>query len=209
MSTSTGAILAMGTVTSHNLARQLDAIWPNFVTPRNLLLVTRFSTIPFTVVAMLIAAFYRSSNPNSATGYLLIVAFDIVLATVVVPLIACFYVKNPSPRAALVSMICGATTRLVLEFSIPKDGFTILPFKNPAFLNFGPAASTALPTYVDATVNNTWDPVREPCHADYYKDFTGVDSFSAFLVSLIVFTSIQTWEAHHDYQPLFEFAGGT
>jgi hypothetical protein len=209
MSTSTGAILAMGTVTAHNLARQLDAIWPGFVTARNLLLVTRFSTVPFTIAATLIAAFYRSSNPNSATGYLLIVAFDIVLATVVVPLIACFYVKNPSPRAAVVSMTVGALARIIMEFTLPKDGFTILPYHNPAFLNYGPAASTNLPTFVDATVNNTWDPTTEPCHADYYKDFTGVDSLSAFLLALSCFTAIQTWEAYHDYTPLFQFPGGT
>lgn len=207
MGSATGAIFAMGTVTSHNLARQLDLLWPGFVTPRNLLLVTRFSTVPCTVAAALIAAYYRSSNPNSATGYLLIVAFDIVLATVVVPLIACFYVRNPSPRAALVSMVGGAITRLALEFTLPKDGSTTLPFRNPAFLNHGSAASTALPTFVDAMVNATWDPARESCNADYYKDFTGVDSIAAFLVSLTLFITIQTWEANHDY-PLFSFPGG-
>jgi hypothetical protein len=33
MSTADGAILAMGTVVSHNIMRQLDGVYPNLVTP--------------------------------------------------------------------------------------------------------------------------------------------------------------------------------
>ena len=82
MSTADGAILAMGTVMSHNVARQFDFWWPNLVTSDNLLMMARLTTIPFTLAAALLASFYRSSHSAGATGYLLIVAFDIVLATV-------------------------------------------------------------------------------------------------------------------------------
>ena len=100
MSTADGAILAMGTVWSHNITRQLDkckssetnfwflyvftrlvwncclTIWfpftdtgyPTLVTPDNLLMAARLSTIPFTLAATIIADVVRE------TGYLLIVA---------------------------------------------------------------------------------------------------------------------------------------
>jgi hypothetical protein len=83
MSTADGAILAMGTVFAHNITRQLDIWWPEVITSDNLLLMTRLSTIPFTIASACIGSFYRSSNSSGATGYLLIVAFDVVLATVV------------------------------------------------------------------------------------------------------------------------------
>lgn len=121
MSTADGAILAMGTVASHNLMRMLDVKWPGIVTPNNLLMVARLSTIPFTFASTMIGAYYRSSDSAAgATGYLLIVAFDIVLATVVAPLFGCFYAKNPSPRAAFCSCICGAFVRILLEFVLDK-----------------------------------------------------------------------------------------
>ena len=68
MSTADGAILAMGTVWSHNITRQLDKYYPSLVTPDNLLMAARLSTIPFTLAATIIAAQVRE------TGYLLIVA---------------------------------------------------------------------------------------------------------------------------------------
>lgn len=121
MSTADGAILAMGTVASHNLMRMLDVKWPGIVTAKNLLMVARLSTIPFTLASTMIGAYYRSSDSAAgATGYLLIVAFDIVLATVVAPLFGCFYAKNPSPRAAFCSVVCGAIVRILLEFLLPK-----------------------------------------------------------------------------------------
>jgi hypothetical protein len=68
MSTADGAILAMGTVWSHNITRQLDKWYPSLVTPDNLLTAARLSTIPFTLAATIIADQVRE------TGYLLIVA---------------------------------------------------------------------------------------------------------------------------------------
>jgi Na+/proline symporter len=135
MSTADGAILAMGTVFAHNVMRQFDSIFPKLVTPENLLTVTRLATIPLTLAAALIAAYYQSDNPAGATGYLLIVAFDVVLATVTVPLFGCFYCKNPRPNAAFLSIICGAATRIIMEFTLPKDGYLLLPYEADEFLD--------------------------------------------------------------------------
>lgn len=76
MSTADGAILAMGTVMSHNVARQFDIWYPSLITSENLLNMARFTTIPFTLCSAFIASY------SGETGYLLIVAFDVVLATV-------------------------------------------------------------------------------------------------------------------------------
>lgn len=140
----------MGTVFAHNLMRQLDFKFPNLVTSDNLLMTARLATIPFTLISTMIGAYYRNSDSAAgATGYLLIVAFDIVLATMVAPLFGCFYAKNPSPRAALCSVLTGVVVRVVMEFSLPKDGYLLLPFDSPEFENYGPAASAGLPPFVD------------------------------------------------------------
>jgi Na+/proline symporter len=76
MSTADGAILAMGTVMSHNVARQLDTWYPSLITSDNLLNIARFTTLPFTLCSAFIATY------SGETGYLLIVAFNIVLATI-------------------------------------------------------------------------------------------------------------------------------
>lgn len=102
--------------------------FPNIVTPDNLLTVARVTTIPFTLASTLIAAYYRSSSTSGGTGYLLIVAFDIMFASTVVPLFGAYYAVMPSPRAALVSILGGVITRLVMEFTLPKDGYFLLPY---------------------------------------------------------------------------------
>jgi Na+/proline symporter len=205
MSTADGAILAMATVFSHNLLRQFDSWYPGLVTADNLLMITRIATLPLSLSSVLIAAYYKSAG---GTGYLLTVAFDIVLATVVVPLFGCFYAKNPRPTAAFLSIVCGASTRMILEFVLPKDGFFILPHDGPEFLNYGPAASTQYPTFIDRNETEVWNPETEPCDQAPYEDYTGVDSLSSFLVNLVVFISVQTIENFTD-KPLFAFAGLT
>jgi Na+/proline symporter len=179
------------------------------VTPDTLLNWARATTLPFTLIATLIAAFYKnSSSAAGATGYLLIVAFDIVFATVVVPLFGCYYCKNPSPRAALVGILAGCITRVVLEFTLPKDGLLLLPFDDPEFLDVGPAASSLLPTFIDADSADYWVPETEPCTQESFKDFTGVDSLAAPFVNLFFFLSIQALE-HFRGKALFEFGGST
>ncbi len=125
MSTGDGAILAMGTVFSHNLVRKLK-----WVKDSNLLFVTRLSTIFWAALGGAIA----SGSPG-VSGYLLIVAFDIMLAGCVVPMFAAVYWKGCKPLSAVLSMFCGSLTRLILEFGLPKDGLLLLMGKNA--LSFG------------------------------------------------------------------------
>jgi Na+/proline symporter len=187
--------------------QQITQRLPSLPSSDNLLNLARGTTLPFTLISTLIAAFYKNSGSAAgATGYLLIVAFDIVLATVVVPLFGCYYCKNPSPRAALVGILAGVTTRVVLEFALPKDGLLLLPFDDPEFLDVGPAASSLLPTFIDADEADYWVPETEPCTQETFKDFTGVDSLAAPLVNLFFFLSIQTLE-HFRGKALFEFGG--
>jgi hypothetical protein len=203
MSTADGAILAMGTVWAHNIVRQLDAFYPDLITPETLLKAARLSTIPLTLAATLIADQVRE------TGYLLIVAFDVVLAAVVMPLVACYYTrKPPSPRAALVSVLVGVTVRVVLEFTLPKDGYLILPFDSPEFVDYGPAASSLLPPFYDVPDADKWDPETEPCDQPQLEDYTGVDSLAGFLASIVAFYMVQ-WAEHGlmGGRPLFDFPG--
>lgn len=208
MSTADGAILAMGTVFSHNVVRQLDTWFPKLITDKTLLLAARVSTIPFALAATLIGAYYDSPHPAGATGYLLIVAFDVVLATVVAPLFGAFYTEKPSPRAAFLSVVSGLTLRIMLEFALPKDGFLLLPFQDAEFQDFGPAASTKAPVFWDLPPEELWNSTAEPCRSRQFEDYTGVDSLSSFFLSIIVFVSVQFLE-HKLRRPLFSFPGDT
>lgn len=203
MSTADGAILAMGTVWAHNVVRQLDTWFPKLVTPKTLLQAARFSTVPLTLAATLIADQVRE------TGYLLVVAFDIVLAAVVMPLLACYYTKKPpSPRAALVSVAVGVIVRIVLEFTLPKDGYLILPYNLPEFVDYGPAASSLFPPFFDVPAEDIWDPETEPCVQPQLEDYTGVDSLAAFLASIIAFLMVHWFEwGVMDGRALFDFPG--
>lgn len=125
---------------------------------------------------------------------LLIVAFDIVLATAVVPLFGCFYAKRPSPRAALSSVVCGALTRIIMEYTLPKDGYLIYGFDEPEFYNYGTAASANFPPVFDQPTELLWNPEVEQCTQEQFKDYTGIDSLTAFGVSIVVFVSIQFLE---------------
>lgn len=206
MSTADGAILAMGTVFSHNVMRQFDTVLPNFVTPKTLLTITRLSTIPFTIASACIAAYYRNGHPAGATGYLLIVAFDVVLATVVVPLFGCYYTKIPRPNAALLAILFGGTTRIILEFALPKDGYLLLPYKVEEFLDYGSAASDKFPVFFDEPNENLWNPDVEQCVQRRFEDYTGVDSLGSLVVCFIVFIVVQTIE-HQLGHPIFNVPG--
>jgi Na+/proline symporter len=202
LSTASGAVLAMGTVFSHNIVRQLSHWYPELVTADTLLLMARLMTFPFALTSAFFAVY------SGETGYLLIVAFDIVLASVVCPLVAAFYVNNPSPRAALCSTVAGIATRIILEFSLPKDGFLILPFNNDAYYDYGSAASADLPTFVDPGDGAIpqWDPAAQVCEQEQFRDYTGVDSLGAFFLSILVFATVQTLE-NYSGKPLFTLPG--
>jgi Na+/proline symporter len=63
MSTASGAILAMGTVFSHNIMRQFDPVYPNLINDDNLLQMARIATIPMAAISAMVAAV------NNKTGY--------------------------------------------------------------------------------------------------------------------------------------------
>ena len=205
MSTADGAVLAMGTVLSHNVLRQLDGCFPQLVTPDNLLNTARLSTIPCTLASTLVAAYYHSSRPGGGAGALLIIAFDIVLATVVVPLLGCFYAHSPSPRAALLAIISGAACRLILQFVLPKDGYKIWPFPGPEFYNFGLAVSVDFPQFMDVPAELMWNMTTQPCEQKQYRDYTGMDSVTSFILSTVVYVAVQYYEFKYN-RPLFKFA---
>ena len=207
MSTSDGAILAMGTVGSHNILRNLGKLSPAlsaYVTDSNLLMTTRIANLPFTLMAVLIAAFYDSDHPAGATGYLLIVAFDIVFAGCVVIIFTAFYLENPSPNAALASVLSGSIVRIILEFALPKDGMLILPFSGDEFLDYGVPTSSYFPSFFDVPEFLKWQGVDgdgaafysidAQCKQDRLEDYTGLDSLIAPVVSLIVFFAVHYGE---------------
>lgn len=187
MSTSDGAILALGTVFSHNILRSVAPF-----SEERLLTFARFATVPFALIAMLIAAFYQSEHPAGATGYLLIVAFDVVLAGCIVPLFACFYMEKPSPTAGVAAIVGGTLMRLILEFSLPKDGFLLLPYSKDEFLDYGTPRSDLYPGFFDVGDANKWD--SSTCEQKRFKDFTGVDSLASPAFSLVVFLVVHYWE---------------
>jgi hypothetical protein len=192
MSTCDGAILAMGTVLSHNVLRNIGG--KHIITDTNLLFVARVCSLPMTVISGLIASFYRSNHAAGATGYLLVIAFDIVTSTVIVPLFGCFYTKKPSPLAALCAVLTGLIVRVALEFTLPKDGFIVAPFPGDEFLNYGSAASIGYPLFFDKPTEEVWDPNVEQCDQPRYNDWTGVDSLATPIVAAIVFIFIQFLE---------------
>eukprot|EP00804_Cyclotella_cryptica_P024232 CCRYP_013270-RA/>CCRYP_013270-RA protein AED:0.19 eAED:0.18 QI:0/0/0/0.88/1/1/9/0/664 len=140
----------------------------------------------------------------SMSSYLLIVAFDVVLASAVVPLFGCFYTKKPSPLAAFCSILAGVFVRVFLEFTLPKDGFVILPYPGEEFLNYGPAASTLYPPFFDKPQEELWDPTAsgQECDQIQYNDWTGVDSLAAPIAAAVVFISVQWLERNG---PIFDF----
>ncbi|CAH0371973.1 unnamed protein product [Pelagomonas calceolata] len=194
MSTSDGAILAMSTVASHNLFANLPRFLPkhfdaDLVTTKNKLTLTRFFGIPCTVAAILIAC-YKADT----TGYLLVVAFDIVLAGCVVPIFGACYCKTPSPTAGLAAMVGGSLLRIILEFSLPKDGMLIAPFGGDEFLDYGRPKSSLYPTFFDVPEADKWSRDSDQCEQSRLEDWTGLDSMLAPAFSLVCFLVVHFLE---------------
>ncbi|CAE8681784.1 unnamed protein product [Polarella glacialis] len=193
MSTADGAIVAMGTVFSHNLLRK-GATW--MATDSNLLKATRWSTLLWAIASCLIAV----TKPNE-TGYFLLVAFDIVLAGGVVPLFAAVYWKNIKPIAGFTSLLGGTALRAVLEFTLPKDGLLLLAGKFAR--SFGPGVA-ADPEMFDISVMGP--NVAQVCAQEQLEDWTGVDSLLSPVFSLILLVTVQLLPipnpAHRWFQPV-------
>ena len=130
-----------------------------------------------------------------------------MFAAVVVPLLGVYYSPGtPSPRAALVAVLSGTITRVVLEFAPPKDGYLILPYDSEEFYDYGPGASSKYPVFFDFPADELWDPAEEPCMMVQLEDYTGADSLAAFLVSIISFVAI-TMVERATGKPLFTVPG--
>lgn len=175
MSTADGAIVALGTVFSHNLLRKTGKI-----SSMNLLISARASTLLFAIIAGLIAM----TKPNE-TGYFLIVAFDCVFAAGVIPLFALVYWRGIKPEAGFFSLVGGAIARIILEFALPKDGL-LLAFGKYA-RNFGPAIED--PQMFDEAV--MFGKIADICPQDDLLDLTGLDSLVSPAVSLVVLVVVQ------------------
>ena len=202
MSTSDGAILALGTVFSHNVVRHFVEF-----DDKKLLMISRIATVPFAFIAMAIASAYKSDHPSGATGYLLIVAFDIVLAGCIVPLFAAFYwpFGKPSPSAALFAVVGGTLLRVILEFSLPKDGWLLLPYNKKEFYDYGTPVKdqgTFYPTWFDVPDDEKWTP--SSCPQTKFEDYTGVDSLASPLFSLVLFLLVSGIETVKG-SPLLDF----
>jgi hypothetical protein len=178
MSTADGAIVALGTVFSHNLLRKTGKISEDG--KLNLLNCARLSTLLFAIVAGLIAM----TKPNE-TGYFLIVAFDIVFAAGVVPLFALVYWPGITPEAGFFSLVAGAVLRFILEFALPKDG--LLLWLGKYARSFGPGIED--PEMFDEAI--MFGRLPEVCPQENLLDMTGLDSLLAPVFSLVVLVLTQ------------------
>jgi hypothetical protein len=194
MSTSDGAILAIGTVMSHNVGRKLLHKMGIEPSGNHLIWIVRATMVPATLIAAIIAATYNE------TGYLLVVAFDISLSGAVAPLFAAIYGKKTvTPGGALAGVLGGVMMRVILEFSLPKDGSLVAPFGSysigyadavpgvPAFIDVPNAASST-------SLSTTWDDTT--CGAPQLEDWTGLDSlispvFATICMMLVSFIEIR------------------
>jgi len=177
MSTADGAIIAMGTVFSHNVIRKLGGAWDE---EKNLLKICRLSTLLWAIVACLIAG----TKPNE-TGYFLLVAFDCVFAAGVVPLFAAVYWKGCKPIAAVASLLSGGIIRAILEFTLPKDGLLLLV--GTFARSFGPGLVYDPKMFDEVVMNGKID----MCPQEKLEDWTGVDSLISPVVSLVVLVIVQ------------------
>eukprot|EP00747_Dinoflagellata_sp_TGD_P218602 gnl/TRDRNA2_/TRDRNA2_90823_c0_seq1.p1 gnl/TRDRNA2_/TRDRNA2_90823_c0~~gnl/TRDRNA2_/TRDRNA2_90823_c0_seq1.p1 ORF type:complete len:554 (+),score=95.48 gnl/TRDRNA2_/TRDRNA2_90823_c0_seq1:117-1664(+) len=175
MSTADGAIVALGTVFSHNLIRKSGK-----VTNANLLHFARASTLLFSIIAGLIAM----TRPNE-TGYFLIVAFDCVFAAGVVPLFALVYWPNIKPEAGFFSLVSGAVIRIILEVGLPKDG--LLLWAGTFARNFGPGIED--PEMFDEAI--MFGKLPDICPQENLLDMTGFDSLLSPVISLITLVVVQ------------------
>ncbi|KAI8470481.1 MAG: Sodium:solute symporter family-domain-containing protein [Monoraphidium minutum] len=190
MSTADGAILATSTVMANNLLRKV----PRFgASDKNLLMVVRLTIVPMATLACVVAA--SAYNP----GYLLVVAFDVVLAGVLVPLLAAVYGgRRVSPNAGLLACLTGSILRLVLEFTLPKDG-TFVMFGTYA-LGYG-AAVPGFPSFMEAVAPGLaadaglWDAEKDTCQQEPMRDLSGIDSLVSPVASLLVLLAVIAIEA--------------
>lgn len=191
MSTADGAIVALGTVFSHNLLRKTGR-----VSDENLLRAARACTLVFSFIAGLVAM----TKPNE-TGYFLIVAFDCVFAAGVVPLFALVWWKNIKPEAGFFALLFGALSRIIFEIAFPKDGLLLWLGSLPK--SFGPGIED--PEMFDEAI--MFGRLPDVCPQDNLLDLTGLDSLLAPLISLITLVVVQVlpfrcFDGHRWFTPV-------
>lgn len=175
MSTSTGVLLAISTVLSHNVGQKILNYFAIAVTEARLLLIVRL-TMPFVIfTAGMVASYYNK------TGYLLVVAFDIVLAGTIFPLIAEIYFPNwVTPSGAIIGTVLATFARTILEYTLPKDGSLVMPFGSYGF-DYGDG-QPGVPGFVDSP--DVW--AKDTCEQQRLDDWTGVDSLISPGICMIV-----------------------
>ncbi|KAG5175436.1 Solute:Sodium symporter family [Tribonema minus] len=195
MSTSTGVILAISTVLSHNVGRKvIHWLRPGTVITQDMLLRVVRTCVPMVTI---IAAIVASTHNN--TGYLLVVAFDIALAGSIAPLLASIYTpKRVTPGGGVCGLLAGILTRVILEYTLPKDGSLMLPAGSYAY-GYGPGQA-GLPLFVEAPPAEHWDPAT--CDASQLSDWTGVDSLVSPLVCALVLYAVSWAELRRNGRPL-------
>ncbi len=116
-----GVLLALSNAVTRNLIqRSIHIQWDN----SKLLRTSRVIAIPILIISMTFAYF------RPEPGTLLILAFDIILAACLVPFIFGIYWNKSNTPSAIVAILTGASTRVILHLILPPSlsGLdTILP----------------------------------------------------------------------------------
>ena len=112
MSTASGVVLDLANLITRNVVQRYSkSRWDNL----KMLRLSRW--IAFPTMAMAVAFAYIRPEP----GILLILAFDIVLAGCFVPLALGLFWKRANTPAAIVAIVVGTGTRILLHLVLPED----------------------------------------------------------------------------------------
>ncbi|KAG5185986.1 Solute:Sodium symporter family [Tribonema minus] len=183
MSTSAGALLAISTIMARNVGGKVGD--PELRAAGFMLSFARAHVPVVITIGALIAAAYNE------TGYLLVVAFDIALSSTIAPLLAIVHAPNRiTPSGGVVALLGGMSTRVILEFALPKDGSFVLPYGQYAY-GYG-EGQAGLPSFVDAPDGGTWNAAA--CDAPRLRDWTGLDSLVSPLVCTALLFGVSAWD---------------
>ena len=113
---------------------------------------------------------------------------------------------EPPPRVAdRRDARIGTLLRVILEFSLPKDGWLLLPFAKKEFYDYGVPVKdegTLYPNWFDVPDDEKWTP--SSCPQTRFEDYTGVDSLASPLFSLVLFLLVSGIEKMKG-SPLLDF----
>jgi hypothetical protein len=120
--------------------------------------------VPFIIfVSAAIAASYNE------TSYLLLVAFDIALSGTIAPLLALIHTPAyVTPSGGVLALLGGIATRVIMELTLTKDGFMVLPYGKATHivhtehLHFIPVLKRSQ-THMQSLTIRTTHCARTPC----------------------------------------------